>query len=679
MQSPELDTKKGIIAWFARNSVAANLLMVFILIGGLLTSLTINKQMFPQFEINWINIDTSYPGAAPQEVSEGITIKIEEALESIQGLKRVISFSNRGHSHFAIEVDDGYDSQDVMDEVKLQVDSVSSFPDGMERPIIRRAKYRQEVMYISLYGDLSNKQLKELGRTIHDEIQNLPGINITEYYSGLDYEISVEVSQDKLREYGLTFQKVANAIRGFSANRSAGQIRTESGYVSVRVENQAYTGSEFEQLPLINLADGSQILLGDVATVKDGFVEGIQYSKFNNQNSVTLFVGASPDQNIGDVANTINRYIEEKRKSLPHSVHLEPWVDLTYYLDGRLNMMLSNMLTGGILVFLILGLTLRLRLAFWVMMGLPISFLGALLFLPTSAIDVTINVVSLFGFILVLGVVVDDAIVIGESIQSETEQKGSTLDNVIRGAQRVAIPATFGVLTTVAAFVPMIMDDGPSKAFSQAIGFVVILCLLFSLVESKLILPAHLANMKPKSNNKYNPFDYCRKYIDKGLKQFIEKYYLPFIKMAVVHRYSVVAVFVSILLVSIGLFQGGIIRFLGTPEIPHDFPTITLEMNAETSEQDTLRAAKSIESMLYRVDEQVKEENNGQGMIGQMQVDLRGRTSANIQVKLVDPEIRPIDPFKLSAQWREQMPDIPGMKTLTVRDNLFGGGWMMAI
>ncbi|WP_440905733.1 efflux RND transporter permease subunit [Catenovulum sp. SX2] len=669
-----MDTKKGIISWFARNSVAANLLMVFIIVGGLLTSLTITKQMFPMFEINWINIDTSYPGAAPQEVSEGITIKMEEALESVQGLKRVMSFSNRGHSHFAIEVDDSYDAEQVLDEVKLQIDAISSFPDGMERPIIRRAKPRQEVMYISLYGPLSSVQLKELGRTIHDEIRNLPQVNVTDYYSGLNYEISVEVSQDKLREYGLSFIDVSNAIRSFSANRSAGQIKTDNGYVSVRVENQAYRGFEFEQLPLINLADGTQIKLGDVAKVNDGFVEGIQYAKFNGDNSVTIFVGAAPDQNISDIANIVNQYIDEKRQTLPPSVQLEPWVDLTYYLDGRLNMMLTNMLTGGLLVFLILGLTLRLKLAFWVMMGLPISFLGALLFLPMESIGVTINVVSLFGFILVLGVVVDDAIVIGESIQAETEDKGSTLDNVIRGAQRVAVPATFGVLTTIAAFVPMVMDDGPSAAFSQAIGFVVILCLIFSLVESKLILPAHLAGMKPKSHNKYNPFDYCRGYVDRGIKGFVENYYQPFIQFAVYYRYAVLTVFIAILMISVGLLQGGLVRFVGTPKIPHDFPTIQIEMNAATAESDTLKAALSVESMLRRLDEQVKADNNGQGMIGNLLVDLRGRTNAHVQVKLVDPDIRPIDPFTFSNMWRENMPEIPGLKTLTVRDDLFGGG-----
>ena len=266
-----IDTNTGIIAWFARNTIAANLLMVFILIGGFLTIKTIDKQMFPQVKINWVSYVAQYPGAAPQEVEEGITIKIEEALKTVQGLKRVITYSNRNFSNGFFEVELDYDPQVVLEEIKSAIDSISSFPDGMERIKVEREKYRQEVMYLSLYGDLTNSELKELGRKIHHEIQQLPKINISEIYSGLDYEISVEVSKDKLREYGLSFVDVANAVRGSSRNMSAGQIRAENGYINLRVENQAYRGHEFEQIPVITLADGTKILLGDVATVIDGF------------------------------------------------------------------------------------------------------------------------------------------------------------------------------------------------------------------------------------------------------------------------------------------------------------------------------------------------------------------------------------------------------------------------
>ncbi len=665
-------TNKGLIAWFARNSVAANLLMIIILVGGLLTASTIRKQFFPQIEINWIEFSVAYPGAAPQEVEEGITIKIEEALETVQGLERTITFSNRNSSSGYIRVQDSYDPQIVLEEIKSQIDSISSFPDGMERPKIERIKIRQEVMYIALYGDMSQVQLKDLGRQIHDEIQQQPLVNISEFYSGLPYEIGIEVSKDKLREYGIGFNDVASAVRNSSRNLSAGQIKAESGYINLRVENQAYRGYEYESIPVITQEDGTKVLLSDLATINDGFVEGIQHSKFNGQNSVSFFIGASTDQSITDVADVMRSYLEEKQKVLPEGVTLESWVDTTYYLEGRLDLMLDSMKTGSVLVFLMLALFLRVRLAFWVMMGLPVCFLGTLLVMPIGFVDVTINVISLFAFILVLGIVVDDAIVMGESAHEETERNGHSIDNVIRGVQRVAMPATFGVLTTIAAFAPLVLSGGPESAFGEAIGFVVIFCLIFSLIESKLILPAHLAAMKVKPENPNNPLARARGKIDGGLKHFIENRYRPRLEKFVSYRYGVMATFLAMILICAGLQAGGFVRFIGQPKIPHDFPRVILEMNVDSSEQATLNAMLAIEEAIKQVDRDIQNQYQ-QNMVSDISTELEGRTGAQVQAKLVDPELRPIDTFELSELWRKAMPQIPGMKSLTIRDNLFGG------
>ncbi|MBA6362144.1 efflux RND transporter permease subunit, partial [Colwellia sp. BRX8-8] len=688
------DTNKGLIAWFARNSVAANLLMIFILVGGFFTISTINKQMFPQININWISYTAPYPGAAPQEVEEGITIKVEEALETVQGLKRVITYSNRNFSNGWFEVDLDYDPQVVLEEVKSAIDSISSFPDGMERIKVEREKFRQEVMYISLYGDLTNGELKELGRKVHNEIQQLPLVNIAELYSGLDYEISIEVSKDKLREYGLTFRDVAQAVRGYSGNMSAGQIRAENGYINLRVENQAYRGYEFEQIPIITLADGTKVLLGQMATIIDGFTEGLQYSKFNGENSVSIFIGAADNQSITDVADVINKYVDEKSNVLPAGVKLETWVDMTYYLEGRLTMMIDNMKSGAILVFLMLALFLRVRLAFWVMMGLPVCFLGTLFLMPLEFINVTINVISLFAFILVLGIVVDDAIVMGESAHDEIEQHGHSTENVIRGIQRVAMPATFGVLTTIAVFLPFLFGEGPSAAFGKAIGSVVILCLIFSLIESKLILPAHLVKMKPKVNiiklkklNEYGFFwfiqypldritkvvDRLRGAIDDSLKSFIQNIYQPALQKFLDYRYAVLMFFISLMLISAGLFSGGFVRFVGQPKIPHDFPRVNVEMNVDASEKATLQTLLNIQGVINTIDKEI-EAQYGQSMISDMQVDLRSRTSGQLMVKLVVPELRPMNTFELADLWRAAIPNYPGVKSFTIGDNLFGSG-----
>lgn len=676
----EFDTSKGIIAWFARNSVAANLLMACIIVMGIMAALQIRKQMFPAIEINWINVNVVYRGAAPQEVEEAITVKLEEALASVQGLERVITRSNRGAASANIEVLQSYDIREVLDDVKSAIDSISTFPDGMERPIVNQAKYRQEVMYLTLSGDLDRKRLKQLGEVIHDEIQNLPGVNISDYYGGANYEIAIEVNPNKLREYELSFAEISRAVGSFSVNRSAGEIRADEGTISVRVENQAYLGYEYEAIPIKTLANGTQLRVGDIATVKDGFEEGINFSKVDGENAVLFFVGASADQSITTISETVSEYLNKRQASLPAGIRLEPWVDFTYYLNGRLNMMLSNMIYGGTLVFLILTMFLRMRLAFWVMMGIPVSFLGALTFLPMAYIDVTINIVSLFAFIMVLGVVVDDAIVIGESVSSEVTEKGQSIDNVIRGAQRVALPATFGVLTTVAAFWPMVAEDGPDAAFSNAIGIVVVLCLLFSLVESKLILPAHLAHMPPEDPDKRrflkgprNTIMRMRLTIDAHLSTFIENTYKPFLVNAINYRYVVWAVFTAIIFVTAGFFAAGKISMINFPKVPHDYLTVDIEMRADSPEQLMLNAVEIIGNVIASADASVAKEF-GAPIVAKMWTQVDNRTKANLQAKLVDPELRPVNPFVLSARIREAMPSIPGVKRITTIDTLTGGG-----
>lgn len=498
-------------------------------------------------------------------------------------------------------------------------------------------------------------------------------INVSDFYGGLGYEISIEVSKDKLREYGLSFQQVASAVRGFSRNMSAGQIRAENGYINLRVENQAYRGHEFENLPVITRADGTKILLGDVATVVDGFQEGIQYSKFNGKNAVSFFIGAAENQSITDVASVINRFIETKKAELPDGVMIDPWVDLTFYLEGRLDMMLENMLGGAVLVFMMLALFLRIKLAFWVMIGLPVCFLGTLMLMPMEFTNVTINLVSLFAFIMVLGIVVDDAIVMGESAHAETEAKGHSVDNVIRGVKRVAMPATFGVLTTIAVFVPFILGDGPESAFGKSIGYVVILCLLFSLVESKLILPAHLAGMKEKPADSNSLSDRMRRKVDGGVQFLIYKVYHPSLKVFLKHRWAVLSFFIAVIFITVGLFQGGLVRYVGNGKIPHDFPRITIEMNVDTAEKDALATLLRVENIVNDVEQKIVDEY-GKPMVEDMHVQMNGRTQGRIMMKLVQPDDRPIDPFELSDRWRTAIPSLPGVKSVRVQDTIDGGG-----
>ena len=675
--------EKGLIAWFVYNPVAANLLMLIIIVGGLMTATSIRKQFYPIVEINWIQFSANYPGAAPKDVEEGITIKVENALSEVQGIKRTITHSHQNGASGYFQIAEGFDPQVVLEEIKAEVDGISNFPAAMESPKIEQIKMKQDVLYMTLYGDLTPIQLKKIGKHIFDRLKSLQNVHVSEFYSGLNYEMSIEVSKDKLRAYGISFNDVAAAIRGSSQNMSAGQIKAENGYINLRIENQSYTGNQYKNIPILTLKDGSKVLLGDIANISDGLEDGIQYSHFNGKNAVTFFVGASNEQSITGVAKTVKEFVKEEQSLLPEGLKLETWVDMTFYLEGRLDLMLNNMKSGGVLVFFILALFLRVRLAFWVMIGLPTCFLGTVLILPMEMVDVTINIISLFAFILVLGIVVDDAIVVGESVHEECEDKPNTRERVIQGAQRVAVPVTFGVLTTIAAFLPVAMGEGPSAAFGKAIALVVIIALIFSLIESKLILPAHLAGMKPPTKvmkGSKNPIDWLRNgvnflqgHVERFLTAFIYKQYRPFLNVMVAYRYTVIVFFVGLMIVCAGLYQGGLVRFVGQPKIPHDFPSIKLEMNTGSSDKATLNAVLAIEGAIKKVDKDLLAKY-GQEMIQDMQVSLEGHLNGKIMIKLSDPEKRDLDTFEIANLWRDAFPAIAGLKSLKVNDSLLGGG-----
>ena len=492
MDNPNED-KQGIIAWFARNSVAANLLMIFIIIMGIASYFTIQRQMFPNIEINYINVSANYPGTSPQEIEESILIKIEEALKDVTEIKRIVSRAFRGSGRVTLEIDTDAELTDVLDQVKLRVDGIATFPADMEPVNVSQIEFRQDVIEMPIVGDIPLNELKLIATQIEDELLQLGNISLVENSSPED-EIAIEINPEMLRKFELTINDVTSAINAYSANMSAGQVRTDTGIVSIRVENQYYSGEEFAQIPVKMGTAGSRVVLGDIATIKDGFTEGERYFKFNGKNAIFMSVKATKTQNTIPVAESVKAFIEERNKTLPPGVSLEILVDMTYYLNARLDMMLKNLFQGSILVALMLTLFLRFRLAFWVMVGLPVCFLGAVMLMPIFG--VSINILSLFAFIMVLGIVVDDAIVIGESAYTEIESKGGGIDNVVRGAKRVALPATFGVLTTIAFFAPVTLSSGPEGAFFYNIAVVVILCLVFSLIESKLILPAHLAHTR---------------------------------------------------------------------------------------------------------------------------------------------------------------------------------------
>jgi len=654
--------QKGLIAYFANNSVAANLLMAFILIIGTVSFFFIQRQMFPNIEVNYINVSAQYPGASPQEIEESILIKLEESLKDVTGIKKSVSTAYRGSGNIELEINVDEDIDAVLDKVKQKVDSTSNFPDAMEPIQVYQYEWRQDVIEMALVGDRSLLELKPIAKQIEDELLQLNNVALVEL-GAPQYEIAVEIEPRVLQKYSLTLNDVSNAIKRYSANYSAGEVRTNAGMISVRIENQYYKGEEFREIPVKIGANGGKVLLQDIATIKDGFTEDDRYFRYSGQNAMYLSVKATKDQNMVTVAESVKTYIEQKNRALPSDLQIKTLVDMTYYLNARLDMMLKNLLQGAVLVALMLSLFLRVKLAMWVMIGLPVCFLGAVMLMP--AIGVSINIISLFAFIMVLGIVVDDAIVIGESAYSEIEKKGGGVENVVRGVKRVATPATFGVLTTMAVFAPFLMSKGIERAFFFGIASIVILCLFFSLIESKLILPSHLAhsNFKPiKKGSWRDRFNTC-------FFGFINGPYKSFVKWCTYWRWSVFAGFAAVLAISVAMVMASYVRIVPSPKVPHDFPSIKLVMNDNVSSEQTIEALKLVEATVLAIDSEIEQET-GQKMVRDILTFSKGRKEGRLVIPLVDEELRPFNTFELARRWRERIPSIPGLKMLNVSDNV---------
>jgi len=663
----------SIIAWFAHNSVAANLLMWCLLLGGVATAFTITKEIQPRIETNYVTVSVPYRGGTPRDVEQGVLIKIEEAIQDVEGIKEMVATAREGSGSVQIEVDQDFDVLEVLDVIKTRVDSISTFPAETERPVYQRNTWTQEVIWVSVFGDVDERTLKESARQIRDEIIALPDVTRAELVGTRAYEIGIEVREETLRAYDLTLGEVAQAIRESSLDLPGGRIETAGGDVLVRTVGQAYVGRDFEDIVVRSNPDGSRVLVRDIATIRDGFVERERYARHNGQPATAIRVMSVGEQNALAVSEAVRAYIAEKQQQLPPGLSVDWWADISYYLKGRMEMMGKNLVAGAVLVFLILALFLRLKLAFWVMVGLLIAFLGALWTLP--AFGVTINLISLFGFLVVLGIVVDDAIVMGESAYTEIRERGHSVDNVVNGVYKVAIPATFGVLTTIAAFLPILMISGISGQFFAAIGWVVVLCLFMSLVESKLILPAHLAHMRvkafePDTTNRFIRFQ--RRFSD-GLFRFVDGFYLPALRAMLRNRYLSLALFISILILSLGLIVSGAMRVVFFPDFAGDFMQVELEMSEGTPAYVTHANIDYLAEKLAATDQALQDKYALAAPLVRTVFAWSGSdTSGGMLVELTKREDSPVTINELQRQWREAVGQIPGARALRIGNA--GGG-----
>lgn len=653
---------QGIIYWFANNSVAANLLMLCLLLGGSYMASTMQKETFPATSTDTVRVTMVYPGAAPEEVERGICAKIEDAVTGLQGVDKTTCISSEGLANAILEIDDDYELREVMAEIKNRVDGVNSFPVQAEKPVISEIMAEQPVMFVSVFSDVPKKELLKTARQIRDDIIDLPSVSMATILGNHQHEIAIEISEKNLLRYQLTFDEVAAVLRAASLDVPAGSIKTDRGDILLRAVGQAYLGDDFANLTIRSNADGSNLRLKDIAEIKDGFEENTSKGTFDGKRSINIQIKSLANESVLDIADEVNAYVAEKHHTMPANIYLSTWSDTSHYVRGRLNMMQRNMLQGAVLVLLTLTLFLRLRVAFWVMVGLPVAFLGAFLFLPL--VGGSINMLSMFGFILVLGIVVDDAIVIGESSYTQIQKHGHSLKNVVIGAQKVATPATFGVLTTVAAFLPMLFIGTLFGSFFEAIAWVVILCLLFSLVESKLILPSHLAHMKHHKEPQTGSglLLRMRRAVNRGLNSLIENHYQPLIERAIRRPILTLAIFIAIFLVSLGLVRSQIVRFVMMPDFVADFVQADFAMSQGTSKKRTETVLKQVENALLHLDRDISQQHGKpSGMVFKHRLAFtEGQVTGKVIVELVKDEDSVISGKQMLKKWTEYVGEIPG-------------------
>lgn len=689
----ELHEKKGVLGWFASNHVAANLLMMLIVVAGLLSIFNIKKEVFPEFSVDMITITVPYLGASPEDVEKGVSLRVEEAIAGIEGIKRLSSTAGEGAGTTVVEVEEYADITEVLDDIKAEIDRITTFPKETEKPVIAEIKHSHKVISIVIYGDVSEKVLKKLADQVRDDITAKSNISQVSIAGVRPYEISIEISEKTLRRYELSFDGVANIVRNSSLDIPAGSVKTRGGEILVRTKGQRYVGHEFEDIIILTGDDGTNVRLGDIADVKDDFEDTDLYSRFDGKRAALIQVSRIGEQSALDVADTVKKYINEKMKFLPEGVSLALWEDDSAILKSRMNLLKKNAYIGLTLVFLCLLLFLDIRLAFWTTLGIAISFLGAFWLIPLF--DVSINMISLFAFIMALGIVVDDAIVVGENIFEYRKQGMDGTSAAIKGVREMAMPVILAVLTTMFAFLPLAYTGGIMGKILRVLPIVVISVLGISLVEALLILPAHLSMKSSARKNKlFKLTDKINELTERKLKEFVNGRFAAVVELAVKWRYVTMSLGIAIFLFTIGFVAGGYLKFTFFDTIEADNMVATLTMPQGTPVEKTREITNKIEQAAFQVRNEFDSKRKGKDSIvkhiattvgahpmaargGPGNTNRAGVSASNlaeINVELLAGEERDISSVELKNRWREIVGEVEGISSLTFISQIFSVG-----
>ncbi|MBT8472276.1 MAG: efflux RND transporter permease subunit [Marinicaulis sp.] len=658
----------GVISWWANNKVAANLLMVGILIGGIIGFFRIERELDPFVEFPGAEVTVQWLGASPQDIEEQVVVRLEEAVSRVEGIRQLWSVSNESNGRVVIIGDEDLDEAAFLQDIKREVDSISTFPSAAEPPQMRLFRSQSELMRIAVRGDVDERVLKRYAERIRREIALLPSVPSVELFGVRDEEVSIEVSEESLRRYGLTFSDIVDAIRGTSVNISAGNVRTDLGDMQLRTRKLADSTQDFEDIIIRQTGNGALVRLSDIATVKDGFEEVNLLATVNGEHTILVQVMSGPQTDIVKISNEVSEYIEKAQPDAPPGITLTLWEDQAETYNGRIGTIGSNFATGLILVLIMLLLFLRPIIAFWVSIGIAVAFAGGMAFLPMN--DVSFNMISSFAFLLVIGVIVDDAIIVGEAIHSKVEEGKTNVDAAISGTKMVVMPVVFAVLTTMIFFAPWMFVGGGTAEFTRSISLVVIFALTFSLVESLLILPAHLSHLKPV--NPKNKFLRMQARIADSVVWFSRNYYRPAIQWAVRKRYLTASAFIAIMIVCVGFLANGVVKSVFFPEIESDQIDITVNLPQGTPYARTLEVLKQIQVAEKALVDEVNASTDGEGELIENWYTRSRDNQVLALVKLVPPETRTLTAKETAERLRALIGDIPDAETISVEYQ--GGG-----
>jgi multidrug efflux pump subunit AcrB len=658
----------------ARNSIAANLLMVLLLGGGIWTAFNIQKEVFPDFQLDIVDVRVSYPGAAPAEVEQGILRPVEEAIRGVQGIKEITSTAREGSGTVSIELVSGTDRMKAFQDIDQAVNRIRTFPDDTEEPEVSLLAPQRDVMELGLYGPVDIWTLRKLAEQLRDRLLSDPAITQVEIGNVPDYVTHVEIPQDRLREYGLTLGQVAALIRQSSEDVPAGAVETSAGEVLLRAKERRQWAEEFAGIEIVTTEAGSTLTLGDIATITDGFEETGFHGQFNQQKSVELEIFRIGDQSPLEIAERVDAIMADFETTLPGGVKWRIDSNRAKDYQQRLSLLLENGFMAIGIVLLILALFLEIRLAFWVMMGMTISFVGSLLFLPM--VGVSINMISMFAFLVVLGIVVDDAIVVGENIYEYRQQGMDHMTAAIKGAREISGPVTFSIITTVVAFVPLLFMPGTTGKFWWPLPAVVIVVLIISLLEALFILPAHLAHSSAKSRTRIGArLHAVQQSFSAAFSRFVDTRYRRFLDMCLKNRYITLSAAIALFVVVGGYGLSGHMGMIMMPEVAADEIEAGIRLPVGTTPDQAARVAEEVTASTRRM----FDEHNLYEVAEGIKTNVRGQSFIDVEIVMKPPEEHDSSAAEVIRLWRDEIGDIPGVDQITFEAESGPGGWRQDI